>query len=202
MTTIVAIQGPNWAVVGSDSRVSDDGRIYTMPKGYGKVAKNEDYLLGAAGDMRAINILEHAFTPPNADGYSGKDLDAFITTDFIPALRKCFEDQGYADNPATKSDSETKDAASQGSMILVVVNGTIYEIGEDYSWVKDATGVYGFGSGGDYAAGAALAKLPKAKTKLTIEVAQDIVKEALTVAAKLDTNSGAPFNVLVQERDE
>jgi hypothetical protein len=64
MTTIVAVQGDGWAVVGADSRISDEGRIYSMAKGCGKIVRNADYLFGAAGDLRAINILEHVFNPP------------------------------------------------------------------------------------------------------------------------------------------
>jgi ATP-dependent protease HslVU (ClpYQ) peptidase subunit len=196
MTTIAAVQGDGWAVVGSDSRITDEGRVYAMPKGSGKVVHNEDYMFGTAGDLRAVNIMEHAFTPPDASGYSGKDLDAFITTRFIPALRKCFEEHGYSASPEEK---DTKEAAiGHESQILAVVNGSIYELGEDYSWLKDASGLYAMGSGGDYAIGALHAMAPP-KAKLTIELAKDIVKEALTIAAKLDSNSGGPFTILVQE---
>lgn len=70
MTTIVAIQGENFAVVCSDSRISDVeesghiAQINTLREGSSKVAVNGKYLLGAAGDLRAINILHHAFNPP------------------------------------------------------------------------------------------------------------------------------------------
>lgn len=198
MTTIVAIQGEGWAVVGADSRISDDGRIYSMAKGCGKIVRNDDYLFGAAGDLRAINILEHVFNPPDASGYEGKDLDAFITTDFVPALRKCFEDQGYAERSSYERESPKEATAEQGSVILVVVNGIVYEVGEDYSWIKDANGFYGMGTGGDYAIGAVHAMAPT-KAKLTIEVAKQITKDALTIGARLDSSSGGPFNIVVQE---
>jgi hypothetical protein len=103
MTTIVAIQGDGFAVVCSDSRISDmdkDGyvsQITTLRDGISKVYSNGKYLLGAAGDLRAINILHHAFTPPPIpNGTKGKKLDHFFTSKFIPALRECFEEQGYA----------------------------------------------------------------------------------------------------------
>ena len=70
MTTIVGVQGDGFAVVCSDSRISsidDSGLAYqvtTLGTGTSKVAQNGKYLLGAAGDVRAINILHHAFTPP------------------------------------------------------------------------------------------------------------------------------------------
>jgi ATP-dependent protease HslVU (ClpYQ) peptidase subunit len=196
MTTIVAVQGAGWTVIGSDSRVTDEGRIYSMPKGVGKVVENEEYLFGTAGDLRAINIIEHAFNPPDASGYAGKDLDAFITTRFIPALRKCFEEHGYATGVEEK---ESKEAAiGHDSTIMVSINGCIYEIDGDYAWIKDATGLYAMGTGGDYAVGALHAMLPP-KTKLTIELAKETIKEALTIAAKLDSSSGGPFTIIVQE---
>ena len=41
MTTIAAVQGEGWAVIGYDSRVSEeDGRTYILPKDNGKVFKN------------------------------------------------------------------------------------------------------------------------------------------------------------------
>ena len=65
MTTILAIQGDDYALICSDSRIStmDSGgfasQITTLGSGSAKVAENGKYLLGAAGDMRAINIIHH-----------------------------------------------------------------------------------------------------------------------------------------------
>lgn len=191
MTTIVCVQGPAWAVVGYDSQVTEeDGRRYTMARGSTKVAKNGDYLLGAAGDVRAINILTHAFVPPVADGMVGVKLDRFITNKFIPSLRACFEAQGYA---ASGKDEQ----AQYGSDVLVVVSGTIYVIGDDYSWVRDSAGVYALGTGGDYALGALYSRgIDKLASKIT--TAQEAVRDSLQIAAKLDPGSGAPFHVVSQ----
>ena len=71
MTTIVGIQGDNYSLVCVDSRVSDINeagyatQIATLGTTSSKVAVNGKYILGAAGDVRAINILHHAFTPPS-----------------------------------------------------------------------------------------------------------------------------------------
>ena len=191
MTTIVCVQGPTWAVVGYDSQVTEeDGRRYTMARGSTKVAKNGDYLLGAAGDVRAINILTHAFVPPIADGMVGVKLDRFITNKFIPSLRACFEAQGYA---ASGKDEQ----AQYGSDVLVVVSGTIYVIGDDYSWVRDSAGVYALGTGGDYALGALYSRgIDKLASKIT--TAQEAVRDSLQIAARLDPGSGAPFHVVSQ----
>ena len=192
MTTIVAVQGAGWAVVGYDSQVTEeDGRRYTMARGSSKVAKNGEYFLGAAGDVRAINILAYAFSPPKVGELTGVRLDRFITSKFVPALRACFEAQGYA------ASKESKESAEQGSVVLVVVNGTIYVIGEDYAWVRDSGGIYAFGSGGDYALGA-LYSFGIEKVTSRVDTAQDLIRSSLTAASKLDPGTGPPFHVMTQ----
>lgn len=192
MTTIVAVQGPSWAVVGFDSRVTEEGgRSYTLGRGSAKVVKNGQYLLGAAGDVRAINILAYAFQPPKALDLTGIRLDRFMTSKFVPALRECFEDHGYAAK-------ESKEQAQHGSTVLAIVNGQIYEIDEDYAWVRDTTGIYSFGSGGDYAIGAMYAKSGDDIAGLNMADVQKLIRESLHIAAKLDIGSGPPFHILSQ----
>lgn len=193
MTTIIAVQGADWAVVGFDSRVTEEGgRSYVLGRGSAKVVKNGPYLLGAAGDVRAINILAYAFSPPKPENLVGVRLDRFMTSKFVPALRDCFEDHGYAAK-------ESKEQAQHGSTVLAIVNGQIYEIGEDYAWVRDTTGIYSFGSGGDYALGAMYANAGEDVAKEGITETQRVVRESLIVAAKLDVGSGPPFHVMNQK---
>jgi len=193
VTTIVGVQGPSWAVVGSDSRVTEDyGRTYTIARGGSKVTRNRKYLLGAAGDMRALNILAYSFRPPDPQLYVDSRLDRFITSDFVPALRDCFEKQGYTQHRPESGPAES------GAQVLCVVNGSIYIIGEDYSWVRDVVGLYGMGTGGDFAVGVLHALLPEG-TK-DVDKAKAAVRTALAVASKLDSGSGPPFNLMLQNR--
>lgn len=201
MTTIVGIQGDTFAVVCTDSRISsidESGfafQITTLGAGTPKIASNGDYLLGAAGDVRAINILHHAFTPPKPPvTATGKKLDQFITRQFIPALRACFEEQGYA---APERDT-SEHMAEHSSTILVVIHGTIYIIEGDYSWTSDTSGIYAIGTGSSYALGALQALL--GTKKLTPQTAKTIANKALTVASKFDPYTGSPFQAHVQER--
>jgi ATP-dependent protease HslVU (ClpYQ) peptidase subunit len=192
MTTIIAVQGQEWAVVGFDSRVTEEGgRSYTLGRGSAKVVKNGQYLLGAAGDVRAINILAYAFQPPKALDLTGIRLDRFMTSKFVPALRECFEDHGYAVK-------ESKEQAQHGSTVLAIVNGQIYEIDEDYAWVRDMTGIYSFGSGGDYAIGAMYTKSGGDISNLNMSDVQKLIRDSLHIAAKLDIGSGPPFHILSQ----
>lgn len=186
MTTIAGIQGESWAVIGFDSRVTEDNqKIYTLPKDSGKVFKNGNYLLGAAGDMRAINLLHHVFKPPVISATTfGLKLDKFISTHFIPELKKCFEDASYS-----------KDGEHE-SQLMVIVNGTLYEIGNDFSWATDESGVYAIGSGSDYALGAMHASLETRKK--TITTCKTIIRQAISISSRLDPGTSGPIHVLHQ----
>lgn len=201
MTTIVGIQGDTYALVATDSRISSFDssgmafQVTTLGAGTSKIASNGKYILGAAGDVRAINILHHAFNPPAPPANAfGKRLDQFITRQFIPSLRSCFEEQGYA-----VPERETAEhIAEQGSTLIVLVHGTIYIIEGDYSWTSDNNGIYAIGTGSSYALGA-LQTLAGGK-KLTVQQAKTVANKALTIASKFDPYTGAPFQSFVQER--
>lgn len=200
MTTIVGIQGDGFSVICADSRivsVAEDGStsaVSQLGNGTSKVSQNGPYLLGAAGDVRAINILHHAFQPPTPpNNLRGKKLDAFITVKFIPALRECFEKQGYA-SPGR----DGAHIAEQDSTIVVVIHGTIYVIDGDYSWCSDANDYYAVGSGSDYALGA-LHILMHLRKGLTVQATKAIATKAIATAAKYDVHTGAPYHTYIQE---
>jgi len=200
MTTVLAIQGDGFAVITADSRivsVSDDGvasPILHLGSNLSKVAQNGPYLLGAAGDVRAINILQHAFVPPSPpNNLKGKKLDAFITNKFVPALREAFEKQGYA-----TPEREGTHIAQHDSMVLVVIHGVIYVIDGDYAWCSDSNGYYAIGSGGDFALGALRVLLNKKKA-IDIPGAKLAATKAISAASKFDIHTGAPYHTYIQE---
>jgi len=197
MTTILGIQGDGFCVVGCDSRIADiyEGGSVTvsvMGDSTRKIFPNHQYILGAAGDVRAVNILAHTFVPPvpkmNVKGFS---IDAFITTEFIPALRTCFELTGYA-----TSEKESSRLAQFDSEILVALNGQIYVIGGDYSWSSDSHGLYAMGTGASYAMGALLATVPIVRTMIS---ARKAILKALSIAARCDPFTGAPYHTMSQD---
>jgi ATP-dependent protease HslVU (ClpYQ) peptidase subunit len=198
MTTIVGIQGDGFALLATDSRISsfdEKGDVYqytTLGAGSSKLATNGKYLVGAAGDVRAINLLHHAFHPPVcAPSLRGKRLDTFITTKFIPALTKLFDEHGY-----TTSEDKRSHKAEHDSTIVVAINATIYIIEGDYSWTSDTTGLYSAGTGSSYALGALQALTHK---NTTPQQAKTIALKALNIAAKYDPYTGTPFHTYLQE---
>ncbi len=199
MTTIVGIQGEGFSVICVDSRISDVDdsgvatQIATLRDSGGKVAVNGRYLLGAAGDLRAINILHHAFQPPApALNLKGKKLDQFVTTKFIPSLRECFESQGYA----SPLNEQSEHMAEHNSTVFMSINGVIYIIDGDYSWISGSDGVFAVGTGAQFALGALQCLVPK--SPLNIQTAKKIGTKALTIAAKFDPYTGPPYQTLSQ----
>ena len=203
MTTIVAIQGDDWVLVATDSRISSfDGsgmatQSSTLSAGTSKVAQNGKYLLGAAGDVRAINLLHHALQPPAPPpNLAGRKLDAFITTRFIPAMRECFETHGYA----TPDNDDKQHIAEHASTVLVVVNAHAYVVDGDYSWATDTSGIYAIGSGAAYALGAIHA-LRNGRTIDTPQQAKNLATKALTIAGRLDPYTGTPVQTHTQTHE-
>jgi len=199
MTTIIGIQGDGYALLCADSRiVQSDGdggnqMITTAAAGHSKICTKGKYLLGAAGDVRAINLIQHALTPPQpAASLRGKKLDEFVTVKFIPALKECFESNGFV---ATSSDGRPTPGESDAE-VIIAVNGVIYAIGGNFSWFSDASGLYAIGTGSAYALAAMTAAAPKNPNS---KQARAIALKAMTIAAKFDPNTGNPYNTLVQE---
>ena len=204
MTTIAGIQGDGFAVIGADTRISSfgsDGSAYQyshLGSGMSKISTKGKYLLGAAGDVRAINILHHVYQPPAvAPSLKGKKLDAFVTAKVVPSIRQCFDAQGFS--PPDK-DQSREHKAEQSSTIVVVVNGVIYIIENDYSWSAESTGLYACGTGSSYALGA-LYGLTGGKA-LSMHQSKQVVIKALAAAAKFDPYSGGPYHTFTQQSPE
>lgn len=201
MTTVVAIQGDGFVVMGTDSRLSAIdtsgfvSRIHTMNSNVSKILQVSGMLIGVAGDVRAINLVAHALQVPQMSlTLRGKKLDEYVTNKFIPALRNCFDANGYS----TPQKESSEHIAEQGSEILLAVNGVIYQIDTDYAWSNDASGLYAIGTGEQYAAGA-LAALIKNKAT-TIPIAKKHCLNALAIAAKFDPHTGYPYQTYQQDR--
>jgi ATP-dependent protease HslVU (ClpYQ) peptidase subunit len=119
-------------------------------------------------------------------------LDEFFTAKFIPALRECFDAQGYS-TPVRDSSNHM---AEQSSDILVSINQTIYQVDNDYAWSVDSSGIFSIGTGSAYALGA-LAILCS-DTPTSAGQARNVALKALAIAAKYDPHTGYPYQVFTQ----
>jgi ATP-dependent protease HslVU (ClpYQ) peptidase subunit len=191
LTTLAAFQGNGWAVIGCDSRASDEsGRVMNLATP--KIVQNGAYLIAVSGASRGGNIAQFGWTPPAPPDASTNvnNLDKFMTRRFIPALREAFIEAGYDAKPEG-------DSATQDSPLIVVVNGIIYPISEDYSWDREVRSIYCGGSGGDVALGAMVA-LGIEKLFDEPEKASRIVRRSVEVACMWDAFSNQPIVVKTQ----
>jgi ATP-dependent protease HslVU (ClpYQ) peptidase subunit len=190
MTTILAIQGEDYCAIGSDSQWTDDyNRVGRMNQP--KVVAVGKYLIGVAGDTRGANVIQHAFNPPVLPPkLVGAKLVKFMVSHFVPAYKECLEAHGagrpqYDDQPAQSANE-----------ILVCANGTVFQIDEDYGTETDTCNLYAIGSGAHFGLGALQAYTNGKRVVQTN--AKQLLLKSLTVSAKFDSGSGAPFHTFIQ----
>jgi ATP-dependent protease HslVU (ClpYQ) peptidase subunit len=186
MTTLAAIQGDGWSVIGCDSRASDEDGRY-MELATSKIVNNNGVLIAVSGASRGGNITQFGWKPPKPR--VTEDLDIFMTQKFIPSMREAFIKSGF-------EGKEDGDAAWHDSNLLVSVRGVIYPIFNDYSWDREARRVYYAGSGGDVALGA-LEALNYSKLT-TPESAEKVLRKAIEIACKHDIYSGGEIHTYIQ----
>jgi ATP-dependent protease HslVU (ClpYQ) peptidase subunit len=186
MTTLVAIQGDGWTVLGCDSRLSDEDGRYAIAREQ-KIVDNNGILIAGSGSTRAINILHYGYPQPKPT--AGEDLNKYMTRKFIPEMRKHFIEGGID----IKKDEEV--AENEGGFIISV-KAEIYAVQSDYSWDTDISNVYVMGSGGDIAKGA-LAEMGVEKIK-THEQAEKFIRKAIGHAINNDMHSSGPIHIFKQ----
>lgn len=184
MTTIAAIEGDGWAVIGADSQSSDtDGFAIDIPTG--KIFKNNEIIVAGAGAVRGINLLEHVWVAPQV---KIDNTDKYVTSILIPSIRKCFDAADYEFKPDSS-------AVLNDNIFIVCVRGCIYRIDEDYAWERTSNGLYVAGSGERFALGALEAV--KANEAETITRAKNYIRVALKVASKYDVYTGGEIKFMV-----
>jgi len=188
MTTIAAIQGDGFAVIAADRRASDDDG-FTVDMVSPKIFKNGIALIGGAGSVRGLNILEFGWTAPAFA--QSKTVEHYLTQKFIPSLRSAFIEAGYD----MKSD---KEAAEQDNDLVICIKGQVFIIAGDYSWDRCSRGIHIAGSGGKYALGA-LAALGATDKKITTEKAEALLRKSIAIAMRWDAYSGGEVDVFTQE---
>ena len=180
MTTVIAYQGPDFAILGADSQITDGDRRIISPS-TPKIVKLGKYLLAVRGDCRPGDILTYNWKPP---AYDGTDRVAFVGKKIVPSIITAFKANGYEFD---------KDGASFG--FLIAFGGNVFEIGDSLDISQSADGLYSIGSGSAYALGALAGQLLNLAKP---DWAQEQILEALAIAAKYDINTAAPFQIEVQ----
>ena len=177
MTTVIGVEYANRCVVLGDSRIVGDSKIYSHPEMV-KVVANGNYLVGVAGDVRALQVVLHTWKPPVLLVKEKNDLFKFMVNKVAPSLKQLLTDAGLLDSKSPDKEFEIN--------IIVGLNGNLFEIDSDFAVSRNSDGYYAIGTGGDIALGALYAGA-------TPEQAADI-------AAINDSKTAGPFTIETQNK--
>lgn len=142
-----------------------------------KVFKVEKFLFGFTSSFRMGQLLRYSFTPPKR--HPDKDLMAYMVTDFVDAIRKCFKDGGFANK---NNEVET------GGIFLVGHSGRLFCIEADYQVGESSDLYFAVGCGESYAKGSLFS------TKQLI--ASERIRIALESAEHHSAGVRGPFTIL------
>ncbi len=172
MTAIVGLVQQERVYIGGDS-AGVAGLSLTV-RADTKVFRNGGYLFGFTTSFRMGQLIRHSLEPPEPTG----DLERFMSTTFVDALRTCLKDGGWA-----RKDSDRE----EGGTFLVGVRGRLFTVHEDYQVGEGADPYAAVGSGADIALGALFAT---AGTRMSPRRRVDV---ALQAAERFSAGVRAPF---------
>ena len=170
MTTIIGVEYANRCVILGDSRIVGDSKIYSHPDMV-KVVTNGNFILGAAGDVRALQVILHTWKPTTAVAKDKENIFQFMINKVVPSLKQQLNDYGLLDTKSSDKEFEL--------YVLIAFNGNIFEIDSDFAVSRSDSGYYGIGTGGDYALGALYAGATP--------------EQAASIAALNDSKTAEPF---------
>lgn len=143
MTCIVGVEHGGRVWIGGDSRGSAGYAITSRSDA--KVFHNGPYVLGFTTSYRMGQLLRWKFEPPEP-GFVKKfaDLERFMCTDFIDAVRTCMTEGGYM---------RKKEEVEVGGAFLVGIGGFLFEVDSDFQVGHTFDGYLAVGSGAAVALG-------------------------------------------------
>lgn len=170
MTTIIAVQLGDDAIIGWDSMATRDNEQSSMVRP--KFVVNNGIVFGVTGTTRASDILETMEVPE----YEGGNKRKWVIRELVPVLRANLANEKALVNP---------DDESVNFGVLVVVDGEVFLLDALMSPLQTVEGIYTLGSGGDYARGA----LYWVRDKYRALDEEDVL-DALHVASQIDPYTG------------
>lgn len=186
MTTLVGVQLEDRVVMAADSQITEDN-LRTVSTSTPKIIHVGKYLLGITGDSRPGDILAYNWKPPV---YKGANPVQWMGTKVMPSIITAFKENGYDPYESTKE----KDA---GFDYLVSFDGNLFHIATDLSFIQSDYGIYGIGSGGQFALGYLYSHLGSIKPS-TVE---RHARRSIEIASILDVNTCLPIQLVVQKKE-
>lgn len=139
MTCIVGIEHEGHVIIGADSAGVAGHQI--SARADTKVFRNAEYVMGFTSSFRMGQLLRYSLVPPLPHDW---DIDRFMSTDFVNAVRDCLRDGGYARNDSGNE---------SGGTFLVGIRGQLYRIDSDFQIGRTLDRYDAAGCGEDFALG-------------------------------------------------
>ena len=178
MTCIVGFSTKGKVYIGGDS-AGVGGWNLTVRKDQ-KVFKNGPCIMGFTSSFRMGDLLHYSLTVP--ERHSDEDVDKWMRTAFIDAVRNCLKMGGYA----TKEKE-----AEEGGVFLVGYDGRLFYSDSDYQ-VGEALDCYdAVGCGEAYAKGAMAAMISAGDI-----APENMIRIALEITERNCAGVRAPFNIV------
>jgi ATP-dependent protease HslVU (ClpYQ) peptidase subunit len=162
MTAIVGLVHEERVYVGGDS--AGVAGLNLRVRADTKVFRNGGFLFGFTTSFRMGQLIRHSLQPPVPVG----DLEHFMCTTFVDAVRACLKDGGWA-----RKDSDRE----EGGTFVVGVAGRLFTVEEDYQVAEPADKYTAVGSGSEVALGALYATAggrtpPRKRVDLALRAAE------------------------------
>jgi ATP-dependent protease HslVU (ClpYQ) peptidase subunit len=181
MTCIVGIETVDGVLIGGDSAGVSGWTVHTRADQ--KVFRNGPAIFGFTSSFRMGQILRYHLTVPEP---VEKDLDRYMATSFITAVRSALKDEGFA---------EVKNNQEQGGTFLVGIRKTLYFVDGDYQIGRSTDHYAACGVGADIALGSLYS------TK-GIKIPRERLRRALTAAEHFSIGVTRPFHYVAGAWDE
>lgn len=191
MTTIATVKGEGWVVMACDSQITRDDH-HPVPSLRGKIISTEQTLVSFTGDNRVFNILQDCWIIPKENELlKGEKLDGWMGKVFVPSIQEVFKLYNYKD---TDGDGD----GNIGAGLIVAINGVVYTVSFDYSYIRREQKITTAGSGGPYAHGALCALLKEeVEPSYALGDALNKVIEAVKIACENDIHSGGEVKTAI-----
>jgi ATP-dependent protease HslVU (ClpYQ) peptidase subunit len=183
VTAIVGIQGKDGAVLASDSFTVYGDRTY-QAKSIAKIVEKNGYAFAFAGDGIIADVAKHLWVMPKYN--KAMNMDTFVMTKILASLKEACKNHGY------EPDADDKEA---GWDALICINGTIYQLDQQFGYLQSDSGLYAIGSGGKEALGA-MEALITGDEKLP--VIESIAVRAIEISTKYNINVGGDVQSFTQ----
>lgn len=180
MTCIVAMECQDGnAIIAGDYCASNGFTYYAVEQP--KIFRHSGMIFGYTSTFRFGQIIEHSLDDNRL--YPPEDASKtyeWLVRVFIPKLKTTLSKEDY----------------SSGGNAIVVVNGQVWEIQNDFSVIRNSAGIASVGSGVYHATAIMIGELMDLQRKPSVEEAKNIVRKAYQVTAHCVTSVSEKHNIL------